>query len=494
MNWRRIQWLGAPLSRVEGLRRTFVFAYVATAVSQICEIGYNYLLYRHFPVGEIGLLSWASALIVFFGVAVDLGVEPILIRRFASSSLPLRQALLATLLPRLPIVLVGALVLAVFWHLRILNDVECLLLLLIGAQLAFNVTDSALRAWLRANGRQTVTNMVTAYLAVLKLALIAMLAARPGSTIPQVMGGLLLIRATGTFTSFRLASAVGSSREPGQPEALAQVTRSLLRAGVVIGAISGLTAVQNRLDWLLVSRLVSGEALASYSLANKLYEISQVFIGVAITTLYPRLCRDASPGGSIYSLVLRGVIFIGVTLATVGMLTAPPLIDTLFAGKYAGIALPAHLMMVAVGFMAATGVFYNLILSRGLDKSLLKITVITTAIQAGCNFLLIPRIGMDGAAIGMLVLLLATTAGLAYVTHLNRLLSGRMLSRVLVFLVVFPIAPGLSVVLSVPLSVALPVCLAVNGASAWWVLFAAPERQALWRQLRQGKHGLQLRP
>lgn len=479
-------WLGVFLSKEEGLHRTFAFAYLATAVAQLCEVSYNYVLYRYFSVSDIGLLSWASALIVFFGVAVDLGVEPILIRRFSNSALSLPLALKATLLPRVPIILLGTAIATWLLELKLLTTVEYWALLLIGAQIAFTVADGVFRAWLRANGRQTITNVITAHLAALKLFAIVVLTSWSDGTLFHVLGGLLVIRALGTFAAFRIAFAVGSSTtESPPPVSLMRTTGSLLRAGVVIAAIGGLTAVQNRFDWLLVSRLVSTDALASYSLVNKLYEISQVIIGVAITTLYPRLCRDTSSQDPMYSYILRLLIIIGVAIATFGMILSPILIKTLFGNKYADIENPAHLLMLAVGFMAASGVFYNITLAKGLERYLLIVTIIATSTQVACNLWLIPRMGMNGAAISMLILLIVTTIGLAYIVHIKHLLTDTVLVRILLFLAIFPFAPALVIYNNLALWLALPLCLAAILLPAWWILFDPMERRRLRARLEQ---------
>lgn len=486
-NWSKIPWLGVQLSKEEGLRRTFTFAYLATATAQICEICYNYVLYRHFSVGEIGLLNWSAALIVFVNMAVDLGVEPILIRRFSQSTLELGPAIKATLIPRLPLVIAAALV-AVWLHVSgILSHAEWLLLMLIGAQIIFNFLDGALRAWLRAHGRQTATNMVSAYVAALKLAAIVALTATEGATIAHVMGWLVVIRAVGSWVLYRAARSVRPQTPAAQAPALGKLIADLLRAGVVIGGINTLTAVQNRLDWLLVSTLVSAEALASYSLANKLFEISQVIIGVAITALYPRLCRDATAGDSTYSLVLRSVVLVGVLLASAGMLVAPPLIEALFAGKYAGVDAAARLLMLAVGFMSASGVFYNLILSRGMDRSLLRTAVLTTAAQTACNLWLIPRMGIDGAAIGMVLLLVSTALALAYVAHGRGLLAHYVVCRILLLLALFWIAPSIIASLGWHILFAVPACTVFTGALGWLLLFDPMERVALKHLVRGRK-------
>ena len=146
----------------EGIKRTFALAYAATAVTQLAEIGYNFLLYKSFAVSELGLFAWAAALIVFLNMAVDLGLEPILTRHFAARRLTLRDAIVASIAPRVPIILVAYAAVMLASYLNMLDQQRALFLLLLGGQAFFNVLDGIFKAWLRANGKQTSANTLAA--------------------------------------------------------------------------------------------------------------------------------------------------------------------------------------------------------------------------------------------------------------------------------------------------------------------------------------------
>lgn len=466
----------------ERIRRTFALAYVATGIAQACEVGYNYLLYKSFSVSEIGLLSWAAALILFFNVAVDMGVEPILIRRFGKADLSLARAFKATFLLRGPLIIIAAAFLTSFFASGRLGAGEYWMLLLIGGQILFNVSDGVSKAWLRANGRQTTTNFVSALLGALKLGAIVFLTYRQKSTIYDLLGSLLVIRAVGSLVAFQIAASLDGPGREGNAEGLLRTTLNLLKAGVVIGAISALTAAQNRLDWLLVSRFISTEALATYSLANKFYEISQVVVGVAVTTIYPWLCRATADNEGLYSILLRVIVVGGVMLGVGGVVLAPPLIGALFGDKYAGIDTPVQILMLAVGFMAASGVLYTLALARGRERPLLVIAIVTTTVQFACNWWLIPKLGVAGAALGMLILVVGAALGQAVIMMIDGLVSGALILRAFGFLAVFPCLPLLVLRLEIPVWLAGPICVAAVAVLGWRILFNAAERRIIFSE------------
>lgn len=469
--------------KTEKMKRTLALAYVATGITQIAEIGYNYLLYKSFPIDEIGLFAWAAAVIVFFNMAIDLGLEPILTRKFGRDPLPLNRAVMATFLPRAPIIFVGAGVATALYIFGQFDSDKYLMLVLIGAQAIFNVSDGVCKAWLRANGRQTIANFLAAMIGALKLTAIVVLTRLESGTIIQLLVSLLVIRAVGSLLVYRLVLGAQPAGSDERSEPLFGLSGDLLKAGVVVGGISVLTAVQNRFDWLLVSHFISTEALATYSLANKFYEISQVLVGAALITIYPWLCR-ADTNSALIFIVMRLVLAGGAILGACGAILAPPLISILFASKYSDIGLPVVILMLAVGIMATSGVLYQLALARGHERSLLVATIITTTIQATANLWLIPRFGITGAALGMLLLVVSTAIGISVVVWKHGLLSGQVILRIFAFLTTFMCLTCLVLNSALPVWFAVLSCVIGIAFAAWWLLFEGFERRILQKHIK----------
>ena len=467
----------------EKMKRTFALAYVATGITQIAEIGYNYLLYKSFPIDEIGLFAWAAAVIVFFNMTIDLGLEPILTRKFGRDPLALNRAMMATFLPRAPIIFVGAGVATALYIFGQFDGDKYWMLVLIGAQAIFNVSDGVCKAWLRANSRQTNANFLAVMIGAFKLTAIIVLTSLESGTIYQLLFSLLVIRAVGSLFAYRfvLGAQPAGNDEPSQP--LFGLSGDLLKAGIVVGGIGVLTAVQNRFDWLLVSHFISTDALATYSLANKFYEISQVLVGAALITIYPWLCR-ADTNSALIFIVMRLVLAGGAILGACGAILGPLLISILFASKYSGIGLPVVILMLAVGFMATSGVLYQLGLARGHERSLLVVTIFTTTIQAAANLWLISRFGIIGAALGMLLLVVLTSAGLSMVVWKRGLLSGQVILRIFAYLAIFTFLIVLVSYFSPPVWIALLSCVIALAFSAWWLLFEGFERKILQKQMK----------
>ncbi|KAF0192097.1 MAG: hypothetical protein FD165_1165 [Gammaproteobacteria bacterium] len=477
----------------ERLHRTFAYAYLATGLAQCAEIGFSYILFKSFEPAQIGLYGWAAALIAFFGVAVDLGLESLMVRRISEGGVRLWDAIGAACLVRLPVILVGALLLVVLAQGAVIGAEASLFLAVMGSQVVFNVWDGVCRAWLRAHDRQTAANVTASCLSILRMLLILGVSRIPGTTLLDVVAGLLLVRLVTSITFYLWARQTGPAVQSGTGGVL-KLAAVQVRTGVSLGLISLLTVVQNRLDWLLIDRFVSLDALASYSMANKLYEISQVLVGVAITTLYPLLCRTQHPARVVHELLLRLVVAFGILLGIGGLFTLPDLLDAIFDGKFGDIGVTVRLMMIAVGFMALSGILYNLALARGMERKLLLVAGLVTATQALSNYWLIQQLGIVGAAAGMLVLVVGTSSGLTILVVQGGLMSGKTMFRIWSLMLWFA-ALGAWATLHGSVEIWLAaLCFLFTAIACWLVLFSRSERRelvAIARRMRnvQGQSG-----
>lgn len=428
--------IGAASMNRPRLRHTLGLAYIATSLAQMAEVAFVFMLYRQFETPEIGLFSWASAWFTFAYVVVDFGLEALMVRRTVFQPVTLQRMSIAVFTLRLPLLIFGACLLAILWNLQILNDQQTLFLLLLCTQIIFNIADTSQRAWLRANGRQTTANALLSGLSIIKLLVMAVCGVWLDFGLAALLLALLVMRLPYSL----LHQAIGATcpaLKNERDESVSILIRWQLRVGTPLVAMGLLTTMQNRLDWLLVARFVSIDALAVYSLANKAYEISQVAIGVALTTIYPILCAQNSKSLNSQVLALKIIILTGIFIGLTGIVILPTLINMLFSEKYYGIEQPLQVFMLAVGFMATAGVLYNLALSQGLEKKILLISIVSTTAQAASNLWGIPRFGVMWASSGMVLLLAITVIGLLGICHREGLITKRNAGEYAMSLIAF---------------------------------------------------------
>lgn len=461
-------------------------AYFTTLLCQICELIYSYIFYQQFTLTQIGIFSWASAIFSFFNLTSDMGIESILLRKFKNKEISINIAIASTTIIRGSISILALALLITLNYISIISDYQGIILVLMGFQVVFNTTDAVCRAWLRANGEQNTANMLNLFLSILKVISIVIVVSLNEYSIVALLLFILAARAVASLAIFIVTRLISNRNEVElkSTESALSLVRSLLTAGLALGGIGALTAVQNRLDWLMVSHFVSAEGLSSYSLANKFYEVSQLIVGVSIATLFPWLCRP-SPDSVADAIVVRVVLAGGVGMGMVGYFCAPLLVDLLFGNKFGNVEQTLQIMMVAVGFMAASGAFYNFAFSRGLERFLLVNAIVATCVQVAANAFLIPALGLAGAALGMVVLVTSTFFGQSFVLVKSGLLEWRAFFRTMLFLAFFPLTIYVSGFLVSPWLTA-PFGTIVILLIAYGLLFSSEERRKLAKLVSSG--------
>lgn len=407
----------------KGLLSTLTRAYVLNLLARGAEIAFFVILLSVFSIEQVGIYGLGIAVSAFFAIAMDMGLNQILIRDFSKRAIGIEFALKGSLTLRIPLILIGIVVLVV-WGQYWKPVAEMFWVVTVAAVIQiFIAAETFCFAWLHSNSRQNVANALSIMDSIGRLLVL-------GITylfldVENALG--LLIGVMTLHVPLLLLSAAIVKRSIGQEEigsslpfCLDNVKKRLLWPGMVFGFIGLITVTQNRMDWLMVSYYVGQVELANYSVANKAYEILMIISGIAMTTLYPWLCKNPNAAVSKkLNTVSTGVLAAGVAMALGGALFLPQILEWGWGEKYQSASnLVRFLLPVAVLSVAIMILYYRLI-SISMEGSLLKVSIFATLLQLGVNFVAIPSYGALGAVMGMAALAVFNLA--AYFTLALRL-------------------------------------------------------------------------
>ena len=426
-------------SRTENIKKTTSFAYLFGLSSQGIEVFFFFLMFKYFTVEEIGLFSWAMAAAAFFAVFMDLGQNQILVREFSKGNLSVREAFNGTALFRLPLLILGLLIVN-FWFIFYSPAMDRYWIILLSCMIQLlMMAEAFFKSWLSGNSRQNIANAldfsISAGRILVILVLIFML---QKVSVFYLFSALLVMHVAivvvSCLVTFREYKRIGTSG-PGGPAANGSVAKMFMLPSLIFGFMAVFTVVQNRLDWLMISHYISETELAHYSLANKFYEVFLAVFGIAARTAYPWMCREDGNAGSDsrLSLYINLIVVTGTVTPLLIALYAPSILHLLWGEKYLSSAPVVQLLMVAASIATIAGVGYYLTLSKNGESRIMPVMVLATVAQIAVNFFLIPRYGSMGAAMGMLAMTVFSTAGYLWVLIAGDMKSGKELKRWVAF-------------------------------------------------------------
>jgi O-antigen/teichoic acid export membrane protein len=164
-------------------------------------------------------------------------------------------------------------------------------------------------------------------------------------------------------------------------------------------------------DTLLLGVFKSSSEIALYNAALPTSKLIQAFLGALLFIYMPVATSLFSRGllpemKKVYVIVSKWVLFLTVPLFVVLFCNAEILFQFLYGYKYLEAVLPFRIIAAGYLLHIAFGPNGGALIAIGKTRVMMVTTVVTALTNLTANLFLIPRLGMEGAAISMLITLI----------------------------------------------------------------------------------------
>jgi len=187
--------------------------------------------------------------------------------------------------------------------------------------------------------------------------------------------------------------------------ASAEVWRDLIRWGAPQGAIVVVGALYFRLDSFLLSFLATDREVAYYGVAYKVVEFLMFLPLYFLATLFPVFARAerhtaALAGQSQAAFTLLQLAAVPVVLVFAGF--ADEIVLVIGGPRFAAAGPALAILVVALAFVFLNTLFTQALIAQGEQLALLALLLAILAGNVALNFVLIPPLGVEGAALAVL--------------------------------------------------------------------------------------------
>jgi len=377
------------------------------------------LLFRHLGVVDTGRYVTAVSLVAIVGAVSDLGLTAVGVREIATRPEDERWQLAGDLLGlRITLTVLGTLAMtAIAW--AAYSSTLAAGVALAGTGLLLQATQDnfalPLVVGLRL-GWVSVLDFARNLLTTLTMVLLVLLGARLlpflGISIPVglivLAGTVLLVRGTRS-----LAPTFSLSR-----------WREFAGVMLPYAAAVAASALYFRVSILLVSALSSATQLGYFSASFRIIEVLTIVPGLLVSSAFPIFARAARDDherlgyalGRVYEVALIVGAWVAVSIAV-----GAPLAIKVIGGAEFRHAVPVLAIQgVGLGAMFVSVVWGNGLLSLGLYRQILVISVGALLLNAGLVAALIPLDGSRGAAIGTAAAEIVAAVAQAYAVGRGR--------------------------------------------------------------------------
>jgi O-antigen/teichoic acid export membrane protein len=220
--------------------------------------------------------------------------------------------------------------------------------------------------------------------------------------------------------------------------------RPLFAAAAPVGVATVLALLLFKVDTAILALFESDEIVGNYGAAFRLFEAT-LFIGWAVTSaVYPVLAR-LSPGsrsvGDVFDAALKLIVALTLPLAVGATILADPIVHLVFGAGFDEAVTPLALLAPAIVVYSLAHVAGATLVARNRQRAMAVTNGVVAALNVAANFVLIPLLSLDGAALVALasqvvlaVVLLAYARGVTGTIAWRRILAGPLTAGLLLAL------------------------------------------------------------
>ncbi len=392
-----------PSSSAGGPARGTLFALLAMVVDKGGGVVVLLLIARLLGADDFGRYAALMSLLAFFQIAAEFGQEPVLVRLLAQhrgADPEARGLVQGALAMRFWLASAAGVALVVLAPL-VLTAVErrVLVVAACGLVASFGI---ALRAVFRTSQRLEAL-CVTASIRIGIFAVAFLVGHRLGLGFFAAVGGWALGQLAASSTAAILLRGWGLAR----PRWDSGVVSRLGRSGWALALNAFLLTATLRVGHLIVLNLDGPSAVGYLAAGAQLAEAFALLPEAVMLALLPILASyevDAPEAQRALSVrTTRWFVLLALPAVIFVSIPAPHLLALLYGPEFAA-GTPALRILAWLALLAATGtVFTNVMIARGLERSLLGINAVASVLTLSLSLVLIPRFGFRGAALATLV-------------------------------------------------------------------------------------------
>lgn len=180
------------------------------------------------------------------------------------------------------------------------------------------------------------------------------------------------------------------------------------------GLLSLMGTIMLNTDLIMLGWLRSPEEVGYYSAAQKLIQLLYIAPALLAASIFPILSRTAKTeperARSILSRSVSLMLWISLPLMIIGIALGNFIVPLLFGAEYSPGITAFQILMLTVVLTYPATILGNAIFAYDYQKSFVAFVLVATVTNITLNFLFIPSLGIEGAAIATVLTQLITNS------------------------------------------------------------------------------------
>jgi len=387
--------------KVTNIAKNTSYFTLALIIQKVISFTYFTLYARYLGPEDLGKYYFAISLTMIFAILIDLGLANVLTREVARGEKEAKSLFSTVLGLKLPLALLAWL--AVFFVAQNNQGLVKQLIYLASISMVLDSFSISLYACYRGFHNLKYESLASVGVQTLVL-LMSLIVIKLDLGVAWLMVGLPL--ASFFNLLYVLALAKFKFRLSLKPSWRKTEIKTMVTLAWPFGLYAVLQRLYTYIDSVLLYRLAGDWAVGIYQVPFKIINALQFLPMAFIASLYPALSlywrQNKDQLMVTFERALNYSTIISLPI-TVGIITLADRVIVLFSKGYASAVWPLQIIMVALFFIFVHFPMGSLINACDRQKTNTRNMAITLFVSVLLNFILIPAIGVVGAAITVLV-------------------------------------------------------------------------------------------
>lgn len=193
-----------------------------------------------------------------------------------------------------------------------------------------------------------------------------------------------------------------------------------LRRAAPVAIMGTLNTIYVNLDIIILGVMRSEQEVGLYAAASRVFIMMLVISSVLHNAFLPAMSEVAENEAEKHHTAnnyARIICFVGGGVGVAGAIFSQPILHILFGEAFIAANLALAVLLLNAGLAYFTLAYGTPLLAWQSDRAYVKILMIGALVNLGLNLLLIPRFGIEGAAIATLITQAVVLAFLAFIVN-----------------------------------------------------------------------------
>lgn len=360
------------------------------------------ILTRYLGPAGYGNFTLALVYLTFFGIVADLGLFTIAVREMSKDESRIQEILGNTLsLRALLSVVVFSLAIGIGWLLPYTPDVKVAIAIAAVSHL-FGLLNSSLITVFQTKlqmGKSVISDVIGRAASLAAVIVVV--------TLNWGFYAVVATAALGSFVTFVVSSLLVRRFAKLTFYRDTALWKMMFKESLPLGAALVVSQLYYRVDILMLSFMKTPADVGIYGAVFKVVELLMTLPGFFQNSVFPVLVRrlrvHVSHAQAVTQKGFDAMLLVGAGLAAGGLVLAPDIMRIIGGREFASGAGPLRVTLLAMMFTFGIVMMSSLYIALGKQVKVLKIGAIGLLLNVGLNLLLIPPLGIMGAAVVTLV-------------------------------------------------------------------------------------------